>query len=140
MPVLVAALLLGVVAGLRTFTAPAVLWLVRHGGPIAYGLGTVAIVEYAIDLSPKAPPRTAPTGLIARLLSGGFCGFSLASAAGVSTMFGALLGACGAFIGTHAGLAARQRAISILGPIPAGLAEDAVAIAAAVAILVATPR
>ncbi len=140
MPVLLAAFLLGVVAGLRAFTAPAALWLLRHGGPVAYGLGAAALLEYAADLSPKAPPRTAPTGLIARLLSGGFCGLSLASAAGVSTVFGALLGACGAFIGAHAGLAARRRATAMIGATPAALLEDAVAIAAALAIVSAVPH
>lgn len=140
MSVLVAAFLLGIVAGLRTFTAPAVLWLMRHTGPVAYALGALALLEYGGDLYPKTPPRTSPGGLIARLLSGGFCGFVLASAAGVPTIFGALLGGIGAIVGAYGGLAARTRSIAAIGPVPAGIAEDAVAIGAAVIIVWLAPR
>jgi uncharacterized membrane protein len=66
MPVLIAAFLLGCVAGLRTFTAPAVLLLVRNRTPLAYVLGLLAAVEYVADLNPKAPPRTNVMGLGAR--------------------------------------------------------------------------
>lgn len=133
---LLGALLLGIVAGLRVFTAPAVLWLIRHPGPIAYGLGVVALLEYAGDLHPGTPSRTAPTGLVARLLSGGFCGWALTVAAGAPILPGVVLGMCGALIGAYGGLAVRLKLISLLGPVPAALLEDAVAIAAAVAIVV----
>jgi uncharacterized membrane protein len=137
---LVAALLLGIVAGLRTLTAPAVLLLLRGGGWGSYVLAVGALLEYAGDLNPKTPPRTAPVGLIARLLSGGFCGWWLTALTGASIAMGVLLGACGALIGAYGGLSARRLAISAIGPVPAALLEDVVAIAAAVAIVTHTGR
>jgi uncharacterized membrane protein len=133
---LIAALLLGMVAGLRTFTAPAVLWLVRAGGWPAYILAVFAVLEYAGDLHPNAPPRTAAAGLVARVISGGFCGWALTKASGASIVAGVLLGALGAVIGAYGGLAARSRAIALIGRVPAGLLEDAVAIAASIALVV----
>jgi uncharacterized membrane protein len=131
----VAAALIGVVAGLRTFTAPAVLWLVRHRSPVAYLLGVLALLEFAGDLSPKTPARTGLVGLSARVISGAFCGAAITAAAGHSLFIGALLGALGALVGAYGGLAARLRAIALIGPIPAALLEDAIAIAGAVAIV-----
>jgi uncharacterized membrane protein len=135
-----AAFLLGIVAGLRTFTAPAVLWMIRHTGPVAYGLGAVAILEYLGDLYPGAPARTRASGLVARILSGAFCGWMLATAAGISPALAAVLGAAGAVVGAYGGLAARVRAIALIGAVPAALLEDAVAIAAAVAIVMNSNR
>ena len=135
MVILVAALLLGVVAGLRTFTAPAVLWILRYGGAAAYGLGLLAVLEYAGDLYPKTPARTSPAGLVARALSGGFCGWELTAAGGGPVLWGALLGVCGAIIGAYGGLAARRRAIIVIGRISAALLEDLVAVAGAVLIV-----
>ena len=135
MALLLAALLLGIVAGLRTFTAPAVLWILRHAGAAAYLLGALAILEYVIDLNPKAPARTSPPGLVVRVLSGGFCGWALTVAGGGPVILGALLGACGAVIGAYGGLAARSRAIALIGRVPAALLEDLVAIAGAVLVV-----
>lgn len=133
-----AALLLGVVAGLRTFTAPAVLWLLRHSGWTAYGLGVLALAEYALDLNPKAPARTGAVGLTARLISGAFCGWALTTAAGSPVVLGALLGAAGAVAGAYGGLAVRTRMIALIGRVAAALLEDAFAIAASVAIVLAS--
>jgi uncharacterized membrane protein len=130
-----AAALLGVVAGLRTFTAPAVFWLVRHRSPIAYLLGILALMELALDLNPKAPARTGVIGLSARVISGAFCGGAVMATVGHSLFIGALLGAIGAVVGAYGGLAARTRAIALIGRVPAALLEDAIAIAAAVAIV-----
>ena len=98
-------------------------------------LAAGALLEDAGDLNPKTPSRTAPVGLIARLLSGGFCGWWLTAPTGASIVTGVLLGAFGALLGTFAGLSARRRAISLIGRIPAALLEDLVAIAAAIAIV-----
>lgn len=132
MEALVAALLLGVVTGLRTFTGIAVLWLIRHSGPAAFILGGAAIFEYGFDLVPNVPARTSGGSLIGRLFAGGFCGWAVTAAAGGAPIAGALLGACGALIGAFGGLAARRRASSSIGPVPAALLEDAVAIGGAV--------
>ena len=132
----IAALLLGLVAGLRTLTAPAVLWLVRHPSPIAYALGVLALFELVGDLSPKAPPRTAAVGLGARVLSGAFCGWAVTAAAGRPAIAGAAIGVAGALLGAYLGLAARVRAVSLIGRVPAALLEDAVAIALAFAVVI----
>jgi uncharacterized membrane protein len=132
---LLAALLLGFVAGLRTLTAPAVLWLTRHRSLVAYLLGVLAVLEYAADLSPKAPPRTQLSALTARVLSGAFCGGAVALTSHVSILLGVLLGALGAVAGAYVGLAARHRAIELIGRVPAALVEDALAIVGAVLIV-----
>jgi uncharacterized membrane protein len=139
MPYLLLAFVLGLVAGLRTFTAPAVLWLVRHFGPWAIALGAMAVIEYAVDLLPNAPPRTSTTGLLARVVSGAFVGWTIGLAAGRSSIAGAIAGAIGAVIGAYGGLAIRLRLIAAIGNVPAGLLEDAVAIVAAIAIVSRVP-
>ncbi len=50
--------LLGVVSGVRTFTGPAVLWIMRYGSPWA-GMFSLRprCSEYFYDVHPKAPPR-----------------------------------------------------------------------------------
>ena len=135
MEAFVAALLLGVVTGLRTFTALAVLWFVRHPGPFAFVLGGAAIFEYGFDLYPKAPPRTSAGGLTGRVFAGAFCGWAVTAVAGSPPIAGALLGACGALIGAYGGLATRRRVTTLIGPVPAALLEDAIAIAGALAIV-----
>lgn len=131
---LLAAILLGFLAGLRTFTAPAVLLLMRTGTPLAYLLGVLALAEYAGDLYPKTPARTHPAGLIARACSGAFCGWTVASLNGAPVAGAAFAGAVAAVIGAYAGLAVRSRAITLIGRVPAGLSEDVVTAAAAVAV------
>lgn len=135
LPVLLAIFFLGIVAGLRTFTAPAVLWLMRHGGVWALVLGVLALLEYVADLYPKAPARTNLTGLIARLVSGAFVGWALAAAVGSSVAAGAIVGAIGAAAGAYAGLAIRLKAIATIGAVPAAILEDAVAIGLAVLVI-----
>lgn len=132
---IVAAALLGLCAGLRTFTAPAVLWLLRHPGPIAWSLSVLAVLEYAADLHPNAPPRTGPTGLIARICSGAFCGGALLALAGHSIVGGIIAGALGAIAGAYGGLWLRVRTIRVIGRIPAAILEDVVAIAASAAVV-----
>ena len=132
---LLLAFLLGIVSGLRTFTAPAVLWIVRHRGPWAYVLAAAALVEYLLDIHPKAPPRTSAFGILARLFSGAFVGWWTAVASGAGPPSGALAGATGAIVGAYGGLALRTRAMEAIGNVASGLLEDVVAIAAAVAIV-----
>ncbi|HEY1881722.1 MAG TPA: hypothetical protein VGG51_01615 [Candidatus Cybelea sp.] len=132
---LVAAVLLGFLAGLRTFTAPAILWLMRRPGPLAYVLAVLALLEDAGDLHPGAPARTQPLGLIARACSGAFCGWTVTALGGAPIFAGVLLGALAAVGGAFAGLAARKLAIERLGRLPAALLEDAAAILAAAAVV-----
>jgi uncharacterized membrane protein len=120
------ALFLGFIAGLRTFTAPAVLWLLKHGTVWAYVLGACAVAEYVGDLYPNAPPRTDLAGVLARLISGGFCGWAVTSTS--DRVLGIILGGVGALAGTYLSYRARMRAIQFVGRVPAALIEDAVAI------------
>jgi uncharacterized membrane protein len=113
-------------------TPPAALWLVRRRGTLALALGAAALLEYAGDLHPKAPPRTAPGALAARILSGASCGWLVASSAPAA---GALLGGAGALTGAYGGLAVRMRMVGLLGPGPAAILEDVTAIAAALTIV-----
>ncbi|HEY1866816.1 MAG TPA: hypothetical protein VGG70_00875, partial [Candidatus Cybelea sp.] len=95
---------------MRTFTPPAVLCLVRKPSALAFALGAGALLEYALDLYPKAPPRTAPGALAGRMLSGAGCGWVVASSRGEAPALGILLGGAGALAGTYGGLALRTRA------------------------------
>src|SRR4030095_8530251 len=83
---------IGIVAGLRSLTAPAVVawgahlgWLNLHGSTLAFlGLTTtrailsvLAIGELIADKLPMMSKRTAPAPLIARVVTGGLCGACL---------------------------------------------------------------
>ena len=126
------ALLLGAVAGLRTMTAPAVLLLVRRPSCAANVLAVMALAEYAGDLYPKTPARTAPGPLLARTVSGAFCGWFVSRSTPPRAVAGAGLGALGAIAGAYAGLSLRERAMKRIGPVPAAIGEDVIALASAV--------
>src|ERR1700734_4225805 len=86
-----------VIAGLRSFTAPAVVawaaylrWINLTGRWDAWvGLLITVIVftvlaagELVLDQLPKTPSRTAPPSFVARLVSGGFAGAVIGTARG----------------------------------------------------------
>ena len=151
MIVLLLALLIGGVAGLRTFTAPAVVswaddlgWLPLAGTPLAFmgsvwavGILTVlAFVELVIDQLPSAPSRKAPGGFGARILSGALSGAALGASSGW-LIAGGVAGLVGAVIGTLGGFAARARlAAAFRRDMPAAFIEDAVAIIVAILVVV----
>jgi uncharacterized membrane protein len=127
--ILLLAFLLGVVAGLRSFTAPAVLawaahrgWLSLHGTPLSFMASTAATVifillavgELIADQLPATPSRTAPPGLIVRIVTGGLCGAGIAAAGTQSLAVGAILGIGGALIGTFGGYQARAGLVKTL--------------------------
>ncbi|HKF95394.1 MAG TPA: DUF4126 family protein [Gammaproteobacteria bacterium] len=121
------ALGIGIVAGLRSLTAPAVVswaahlgWLKLQGSPLAF-MGSIAavtifsllaLIEYVADLLPKTPNRTTPVSLIARILMGGLSGACLCASAGQSLLVGAMLGGIGGVIGAFAGYQARTRLVN----------------------------
>lgn len=150
MTILVLAFLIGVVAGLRSMTAPAVVswaarlgWLHLEGTPLAflgyaatpYVVSAFAIGELIADLLPKTPSRKSPPGFIARIVSGAFCG------AAVGAPYGALArglgaGVLGAVAGTFGGYEVRVRLARAVGmDLPIALLEDAIAIAGALFIV-----
>jgi uncharacterized membrane protein len=124
---IVLALGIGIVSGLRTFTSLAAVFLMRGGYP---GI-VLAVGEYVADLSPKVPSRTAFPSNVVRALSGAIAAWFLTAAHGGAPMAGAAAGVAGALIGTYGGHAARIAAIEKIGAIPAGIAEDVVAVALA---------
>jgi len=150
------ALLIGIVAGLRTMTAPAAVswaaylgWLPLQNTPLAF-LGYVAVPyvftllaigEMIADQLPKTPSRKVPMQFGARIVSGALCGAAIGAAAGtlagglVAGVIGAVIGAV---IGTLGGAEARARLARAFGrDVPAALIEDAVAIVGAYLIVAA---
>jgi uncharacterized membrane protein len=137
------ALLIGVVAGLRAMTAPAVVswgatlgwlslgesWAGFMAAAITPWIFTVlAIVELVTDQLPSTPSRKVPMQFGARIVSGAFCGAVLGTAGG-SLIGGLVAGAIGAVIGTLGGAEARARMAAAFGKDPpAAFIEDAVAI------------
>jgi uncharacterized membrane protein len=154
MTVYLLALLLGVVAGLRTMTAPAAAswaahlgrldlrqtWLAFLASPWATGILTLlALVELVTDQLPSTPSRKVPVQFGARLVSGGFSGAAI-GAAHASMVGGLLAGIVGAVIGTLGGHAFRAKLAAAFGSDrPAAFIEDLVAIGGALLIVVALP-
>lgn len=147
MTILLAAFLIGVLSGLRALTPAAVVAWAAHRGALSLGGGlawmgstaamvvlvVLAIGELIADKLPSTPNRTAPPGLVARLVLGGLTGACLASAGGASAVVGAGLGAVGGLVGAFGGYQARtgiQRA-SGLPDVVVALLEDLVTIAGA---------
>jgi uncharacterized membrane protein len=129
---LLAAFVLGVVSGLRVFTAPAALYVTR-GGLASIVLVAAAVVEYVVDALPWTPSRTRPPQVAARIVSGAFVGWAAIALAGARpTWPGIVLGIVGALVGTYGGRIVREWGIARIGAIPAAIVEDLVAIALAV--------
>jgi uncharacterized membrane protein len=116
------ALSIGIVAGLRSLTAPAAVawaahlgWINLHGTPLAFMgsawavaiLTTLALAEFIADQLPSTPSRTAPVGLSARIVTGALSGACLGVAGGATLWQGALAGALGGIAGAFGGYQAR---------------------------------
>lgn len=142
--------LIGIVCGLRAMTGPAVVSWAAYLGllPVAdtwldflsypatpYILTALAVMELIADQLPKTPPRIVPVQFGTRILTGAVCGAALAF--GVAPITGLVLGAVGAIIGTLVGYTARRRLVAANGgrDFPVALAEDFIAIAAAIGIV-----
>jgi uncharacterized membrane protein len=151
--VLLMALLIGVVAGLRSLTAPAVVawaafigWIDLHGTWASWVANIITVIvltvlavgELVNDKLPKTPARTAAPIFAARIITGGFAGAVLG--AWPHWTFTALgSGVIGAVLGTLGGYQARKRLAAVAGKdLPIALLEDAVAIAGGLAILAMT--
>jgi uncharacterized membrane protein len=137
------AFLIGIVAGLRSLTAPAAIswgarlaWLRSGSGlsaPVTtYVLSAFAIGELITDKLPKTPSRKAPLPFAFRVLSGAFCGWVLGSQS-EAVIGGLLAGALGAVAGTVGGYEARRRLVKAMGgkDLPIALLEDALAVGGA---------
>ena len=75
----------------------------------------LALAEIVYDKLPNTPKRTAPAGLIARIVAGSFAGATLAMACGQGLARGAILGIGGALVGTFGGYHIRRRLVKALG-------------------------
>jgi uncharacterized membrane protein len=146
--VFVLAVGIGIVAGLRSLTAPAAVawgahlgWLNLQGSPLAFMASTAAVVIFSLlaiaelvaDKLPRTPKRTAPVPLLARIVTGGLCGACLCAATGQSSLLGVILGATGGVIGAFSGFEIRGRVVNALH-IPdffVAICEDLIAIALA---------
>jgi uncharacterized membrane protein len=151
--VLLLALLIGVVAGLRSLTAPAVVswaaylhwinlsghWLSWVGHLITVIIFTaLALGELVVDKLPKTPARTAPPSFAARIISGAFSGAVLGTAWGY-TWGGLGAGAVGAVLGTLGGYQLRSRLTTARGHANAiALSEDALAVLGGFAVAAVT--
>jgi uncharacterized membrane protein len=137
--------LLGCVDGLRSMTAPAVVCWAAYFGWLHFGGTKLAFVEHpatrivvtllalgelVADKLPNTPARTAPVGLIARIVLGGACGVALAVSAGGSVVLAGVMGVIGAVVGTFGGYNVRHALVSRmhLPDLAVALAEDAIAI------------
>jgi uncharacterized membrane protein len=124
---------IGVSAGLRSMTAPAVVrWRLRD--PLRLALAALAVGELVADKLPATPARTIPPALLFRVLSGGFAGSTLAHTLDNDRATGAVAGALGAVVGAYGGMGLRSaivRASGLPDPVVA-LAEDALAVGGAV--------
>ena len=150
--VLILAFFIGVVAGLRSLTPAAVLawaanrnWLNLHNTSLKFMTSPITLVilillaigELVADQLPSTPSRTAPPGLIARIVTGALCGAGIAAAGSQSLILGGVTGMVGALVGTYGGHKARTGLVRSLGVPDFVIAtlEDVVAIGAALFIV-----
>jgi uncharacterized membrane protein len=141
---------IGVVAGLRSLTAPAIIsWAAREKmirpipsvpGRMLLASSSKKIAELAVgeliaDKLPSTPSRLSTIPLTARLASGAACGAALSVAAEEPPRNGALLGALGALAGAFAGFYLRKRLSRNLPPFVVAVGEDLLAITAGAAIV-----
>lgn len=148
--VLLLAVLIGAVAGLRAFTAPAVLawaallqWInldgtwaswMGHWATVA-ALTVVAVAELISDKMPTLPSRKTAPQFLVRIATGAFSGAVLGTAWGYPwSSLGA--GMIGAVLGTLGGYAVRTRLVAANGgrDRPVALGEDVFAAAAGIGV------
>ena len=136
--------LLGCISGLRSLTAPAVVcwaahfgWLSFDGTRLAFldrpvvliAVTVLAIGELIADKLPKTPARTAPLGLIARIVLGAGSAAALAVSAHAGVPLAAIAGAIGGMVGAFGGYNVRHFLVAKRGlpDFAVAIAEDLVA-------------
>ena len=147
MTIYLLAFFIGVIAGLRSMTAPAAVswaarlgWLHLEGTWLAflgfaatpYIMSLLAIGELIADQLPSTPSRKAPSGFTARIVTGALCGAALGASDQV-LIGGMVAGIIGAVTGTLGGYEFRVRLVKATGgrDLPIALLEDAIAIGGA---------
>ena len=146
MTLLLLCFLLGCLTGLRSLTPPAVVCWAAHlgwlhfagtklaflGRPVTLIVFTLlALVELIADKLPQTPARTAPLGLIARIVFGCLGGVALATSTGGNLLGAAIVGIAGAVAGTFAGYRIRRDLVlrAHLADFAVAIAEDVIAVA-----------
>lgn len=147
-----AALGIGIVAGLRAFTAPAIVswaahwqWLDLTGSHLAF-LGTTAAVailsilalgEIVADKLPKTPNRIKPGPLTGRILTGALSGTAIVVAKHQAIALGVILGGLGGIVGAFSGFYLRRAIVRNLNvpDIAIAFIEDAITIGGGVLIV-----
>jgi uncharacterized membrane protein len=145
--ILIASFVIGIVAGLRSMTAPAIVsWAAWLGAAPLAGtwagffaspwavlvFSILAVGEFVTDQLPGTPSRKVPQQFGTRLVSGGLCGAAIGAATG-ATVLGLVAGLIGAVLGTLGGAEARGRLAASFGrDRPAAFLEDAVAVMLAI--------
>lgn len=142
---------IGVVAGLRALTAPAVLaWAAKHrlvrfgssplvtiiSGTASNRITDFAVSELIADKLPFTRSRLNVAPLAARILSGAVCGATIYGVVKRPLKEGAVLGGLGAIAGALAGYHTRKRLSREMPDLGAALLEDALAIGGGVLITV----
>ena len=139
---------IGVVAGLRSLLAPAVLTWVAHkrfvnrtfplaavvSRPVREKIIKLAAAELLADKLPFTPNRISLGPLALRIASGAACGAAVSLVARESAKEGALLGGAGALAGAFGGYYARKSFRRNYPDLTVALVEDALAVALAVGI------
>ena len=138
------AFLIGLFGGLRSLTPPAAAAWAAHLGwlrlarplsfigslPAVIILSVLAVGEVFVDKLPNTPNRTAPLGLIARIVTGSLTGACVSVGGGKSAVVGAGLGMLGGIVGCFGGYQVRARLVKSLGQPDFNIAliEDLIAI------------
>ncbi len=152
MTLLLLCFLLGCLTGLRSLTPPAVVcwaahlgWLHFAGTKLAFlgrpvtliVLTLLAVVELIADKLPKTPARTAPLGVIARIVLGCLGAVALATSAGGNLLVAAIVGITGALVGTFAGYQIRRDLVLLahFADFAVAIAEDVIAVAGSLLIV-----
>jgi len=140
----VLAFLIGVIAGLRSMTAPAVVswgarlgWLHLDGTPLAflgfpitsYIFTALAVGELVADKLPGTPSRKALAPFVGRIGTGALSGAAIGGANG-GLLGGLIAGALGGVAGTLGGYEFRARLVKGIGgkDLPIAVLEDIIAI------------
>jgi uncharacterized membrane protein len=136
---------IGIIAGLRSLTAPALVSWAAHLGWLDLSaswlsflgsraativLSLLALGELVADKLQKTPNRTNPGPLVFRVITGGFSSMAICASAHQSLVIGAILGVLGSIAAAFAGYEIRHRLVKTFGLPDFGVAaaEDIVAI------------
>jgi len=139
---------IGVIAGLRSLTAPALVSWAAHLGWLDLSrswlsflgsrtatiiLSLLALAELVADKLPKTPKRTNLVPLVFRAITGGFSSMAICASAHQSPIIGTFVGVLGSIAGAFAGYEIRHRLVEAFGLPDFGVAvaEDLVAVGGA---------